>query len=166
MSAGKLSASRLMYNSLPIVSPVLAPPYFPLIISTPSGIVRKSSSRSVNMVKRCSVCSHPSRPDIDLGLMHRVPYRALAAQFGLSPSALSRHIKHLARQRRLQQRLDDQSHQAALLDKLALLETRLDRLFNSALNHHSLNVALGCIRQSLRLLSLLERSRLDPGGPS
>jgi hypothetical protein len=112
------------------------------------------------MVKRCSVCSHPSRPEIDLGLMHRVPYRSLAGQFGLSPSALSRHVKHLARQRHLQPRLDDQSHQAALL------ETRLDRLFNSAHNHHSLNVALGCIRQSLRLLSLLARSRLDPGAPS
>jgi hypothetical protein len=118
------------------------------------------------MVKRCSVCSHPARPQIDLGLMNKVPYRTVAAQFGLSPSALSRHVKHLARQRDLQQRLDDQSHQAALLDKLALLDTRLDRLFNSALNYSSLNVALGCIRQSLRLLSLLERCRLDPGAHS
>ncbi|HZE21814.1 MAG TPA: hypothetical protein VE082_07155 [Desulfobaccales bacterium] len=118
------------------------------------------------MIKRCSVCSHPDRPQIDLGLVERVPYRTLAAQFGLSPSALSRHVKHLARQRDLQQRLDDQARQDALLDKLALLDTRLDRLFNSALNHHSLNVALGCIRQSLRLLSLLERCRPGSGAPS
>jgi hypothetical protein len=48
------------------------------------------------MVKRGSVCSHLSRPQIDLGLKERVPYCSLARPFGLSPSALSRHVKHLA----------------------------------------------------------------------
>ena len=47
------------------------------------------------MVKRCSVCSHPSRPEIDLGLMNKWPYRSLAAHFGLTPSALSRHLRTL-----------------------------------------------------------------------
>jgi hypothetical protein len=109
------------------------------------------------MVKRCSVCSHPSRPEIDRGLMARVPYRTLAAQFGLTPSALCRHTKHLARALAAQRRREDQSHQAALLDRLDLLNTRLDRLFNSAAEHRSLYVALGCIREAVRLLSLQER---------
>ncbi len=116
------------------------------------------------MVQRCSVCSHPSRPEIDRGLMQGVPYRTLAGQFGLSPSALCRHTKHLACQRDLRQRQEDQSYQAALMEKLALLDTRLDRLFNSALNLRSLNVSLGCIRESLRLINLLERCRLGRGG--
>jgi hypothetical protein len=111
------------------------------------------------MVKRCSVCHHPSRPEIDRSLMAAVPYRALAAQFNLSTSAICRHAKHLARQLELQRRHQDQSHQQALLDKLDLLDTRLDRLFNSAAEFSSYNVALGCIRESLRLLSLLERVR-------
>ena len=118
------------------------------------------------MVQRCSVCSHPSRPEIDRGLMKGVPYRSLAGQFGLSPSALCRHTKHLARQLDCEQRREDASRQAALLEKLELLDTRLDRLFNSALDLRSLHVALGCIRESLRLHSqkaLLERSRLDRG---
>jgi len=102
---------------------------------------------------RCSVCSHPSLPEIDLGLMQGVPYRSLAGQFGLSPSALCRHTKHLARHLNHQQRQQDASRQATLLEKLDLLDTRLDRLFNSALNLNSLNVALGCIRESLRLHS-------------
>ena len=111
------------------------------------------------MVKRCSVCSHPSRGEIDRGLLQAVPYRTLSAQFGLSPSALCRHGKHLARQRDLQTRHEDQSRQAALLEKLALLDSRLDRLFNSSLDLRAHHVALGCIRESLRLLSLLERLR-------
>ena len=113
---------------------------------------------------RCSVCSHPSRPEIDRGLMQRVPYRSLAAQFGLSPSALCRHTKHLARQRDLQLRQKDQSFQVALLEKLELLDTRLDRLFKSAQELRAHHVALGCIRESLRLINLLERCRLGQGG--
>ncbi len=119
------------------------------------------------MVPRCSVCSHPSRPEIDRGLMQGVPYRSLAGQFGPSPSALCRHTKHLARQLDWEQRQQDASRQAALLDKLDLLDTRLDRLFNNALDFRHLHVALGCIRESLRLHSqknLLERRRLGPGG--
>ena len=111
------------------------------------------------MVQRCSVCSHPSRPEIDHGLMVAVPYRTLAARFNLSPSALCRHGKHLARQLKLQRRHEDQSHQGALLEKLALLDSRLDRLFNSSLDLRAHHVALGCVRESLRLLSLLERVR-------
>ena len=119
------------------------------------------------MVQRCSVCSHPSRPEIDRGLIDGVPYRTLAGQFGLTPSALCRHTKHLARHLDWDQRHQDASHQAALLDQLELLDTRLDRLFNSALDLRSLHVALGCIRESLRLHSqkaLLERSRSGRGG--
>ena len=118
------------------------------------------------MVPRCSVCAHPSRPEIDRDLIDGVPYRTLGGQFGLSPSALCRHTKHLARHLDWEQRRQDASRQAALLDKLDLLDTRLDRLFNNALDLRSLNVALGCIRESLRLHSpknLLERSRSGRG---
>jgi hypothetical protein len=118
------------------------------------------------MVKRCSVCSHPSRAEIDRGLMNAVPYRILAEQFSLSPSALCRHGKHLTRHRELQQRHEDQTHQAALLEKLALLDFRLDRLFNSSLDLRAHHVALGCIREALRLLSLLERVRQPLGSRS
>ena len=46
------------------------------------------------MVKRCSVCFHPSQAEIDRGLLAAVPYRTLAGQFDLSPSALCRHPKN------------------------------------------------------------------------
>ena len=114
------------------------------------------------MVKRCSICNHPSRKEIDRGLMAAVPYRTLAGQFSLSLSALCRHSKHLARHLELQRRHEDQTHQAAMLERLELLNTRLDRLFNSAFDQRALHVALGCIRESLRLTlqkTLLERLR-------
>jgi hypothetical protein len=67
------------------------------------------------MVKRCSVCSLPSQAEIDRGLLAAVPYRTLAGQFDLSPSALCRHKNHLARRLVLERRRQDQSHQAAAL---------------------------------------------------
>jgi hypothetical protein len=111
------------------------------------------------MVQRCSICNHPSRAAIEIGLLERVPYRTLAAKFEVSASALCRHSKHLSRERELRQLLNDQVRQAAIIDKLDLLDHRLDRLFNSALDLRSLNVSLGCIRESLRLISLLDRCR-------
>jgi hypothetical protein len=116
------------------------------------------------MVQRCSVCSHPSHIEINQALLAGVPYRTLGAKFGLSPSALCRHAKHIARQRELHLRQQDREHQDIILDKLDLLDHRLDRLFNSALDFHALNVSLGCIRESLRLISLVDRVRLGHGG--
>ena len=67
-------------------------------------------------------------PEIDRGRINGVAYNSLAGQFGLSPSALCRRTKHLARQLDFQKRREDQSRQAALLGKLVILDTRLDRL--------------------------------------
>ena len=118
------------------------------------------------MVKRCSVCSHPSQAEIERGRLAAVPYRTLAGKFEHSPSDLCRHKKHLARRLALDRSRQDQAHQAALLERLELLNTRLDRLFNFAADGQSFNVALGCVRESLHLLSLLERCRHSPISPA
>jgi hypothetical protein len=111
------------------------------------------------MNNRCTVCRHPSLPEIDRDLIQGVPYRALGEKYGLSSSALRRHTKHLAHHLDRQQRRQDQAHITALLDRLDLLNVRLDRLFNTAADLRALNVALGCVRESLRLVSLQERFR-------
>ncbi len=116
------------------------------------------------MDKRCTVCNHAERPEIDRELIRGVPYRALAGKFGLSPSALRRHTKHLAGALDLQRRQQDQADITALLERLDLLNARLDRLFNTAAEQRSLFVALGAIRESLRLVSLQERFRHGLGG--
>jgi len=111
------------------------------------------------MNKRCSVCTHPALPEIDRALMSGMPLRSLAARYSLSPSALSRHTKHLKRQRALHKHQARQAQQQAILEHLELLSARLDRLYHTAADLRSLNVALGCLRESVRLLSLHERFR-------
>jgi hypothetical protein len=118
------------------------------------------------MNQRCTVCHHASLPEIDRELTRGVPYRTLAAQFGLSASALRRHTKHLVRHLDQERRQRDQADLDSLLNRLDLLNTRLDRLFNHAAEQHSLYVALGCIRESLRLVSLTERFRHSRPGPN
>ena len=113
------------------------------------------------MNKRCSVCTHPSRAEIDRALLAGLPYRPLAARYGLSPSALSRHTCHLNQKLALQEHRAHQAGQQALLDHLDLLSSRLDRLYHTAADFRSRNKALGCLRESIRLLSLQERFRLS-----
>jgi hypothetical protein len=111
------------------------------------------------MPKPCSVCTHPSRKEIDRALLSGVPYRTLAARYDLSASALCRHTRHLARYLESMQHQEDQTFQRAILDKLDLLETRLDRMFHKAQETHSLRIALDCVREYIRVIALQEKFR-------
>lgn len=51
------------------------------------------------MVTQCTICRHPRRHQIEIGLTHHVPMRALAIRFECSPDALQRHKqRHLTPQ--------------------------------------------------------------------
>src|SRR5262249_12940731 len=46
---------------------------------------------------QCTICQHPQRARIEVGLVHKVPYRVLAARFAASFDAIYRHNKlHLS----------------------------------------------------------------------
>ena len=111
------------------------------------------------MPKPCTVCNHKDREEIDRALIAGIAYRSLASHFGLSTSALCRHTKHLARYRDDLLRHDERKYNEAMLEKLDLLEVRLDRLFKSAEHYRSLRVALDCIKEYARLLSLEQKFR-------
>ncbi len=113
---------------------------------------------------RCTVCHHPARPEIDRGLIEGVPYRNLAATYSLSPAAICRHTKHLRHQMVIKERQVEKTQVSQVLDKLDLLEIRLDRLFLKAEESLSLNVSLGCLQESLRLLALKEKIRHSLNG--
>jgi hypothetical protein len=107
----------------------------------------------------CSVCHHPALQEINLALMNGVSLRPLAALYGLSPSALSRHTKHLRLALADQRHQDHQARLTQDLDELDLLKVRLERLFRKSEDSHSLHISLGCIQEHLRLLALRNRLR-------
>jgi hypothetical protein len=111
------------------------------------------------MDNRCTVCNHASLADIDQALMDGFPLSPLGAKYGLSSSALSRHLKHLRCALAARDQHEHQAHQAALLDELDLLKARLNRLFRKSEDLHSFHISLGCIQESIRLLTLREKIR-------
>jgi hypothetical protein len=53
------------------------------------------------MVSGCTICGHSKRHQIEIGLVHHVPMRALAVRFKCSPDAIQRHAhRHLTPQTR------------------------------------------------------------------
>lgn len=48
------------------------------------------------MAQPCSICAYRRRKTIDRQLVSGVPIRRIAAQFGVSASALQRHKKHIS----------------------------------------------------------------------
>jgi hypothetical protein len=107
----------------------------------------------------CSVCHHPSQVEINRALISGMSLRPLAALYGLSPSALSRHCKHLRRHLDDQDQQDQQAKLAADLDELELLKVRLDRLFRKSEDANSLHISLGCLQESIKLLALRTKIR-------
>lgn len=111
------------------------------------------------MDKRCTICTHENHPEIDNALLAGESLRSLAARYGLSVSALSRHTKHLRRALAYATKEDQQRHQTALLDKLDLFDFRLERIFQKAQDIHSLHISLGCVQEAIRIFTLRERIR-------
>jgi len=44
--------------------------------------------------RTCTICRHAKRHQIEIGLVHKVPYRALATRFECSPDAVARHARN------------------------------------------------------------------------
>jgi len=112
----------------------------------------------------CTVCHHPALDDINLALMNGMALRPLGAQYGLSPSALSRHTKHIGRALAENRQREQEAQFNAYLDELELLKVRLDRLFRKAEDAHSLHISLGCLQESLKIITLRARLTQTPNG--
>ena len=82
------------------------------------GRSRQQMARGSGQGKACTICQHEKRHLLELGLVHRVPARVLAARFGVSKDALHRHRRnHLSPQ-----------HAAALLAAQKPTEVDLEAL--------------------------------------
>lgn len=76
------------------------------------------------MSRRCSICTHPSRADIDAKIVLGETIRTIADEFNVSESALKRHKKHIS------EIVVDTERQKAVSDTARML-TELSRGFES-----------------------------------
>ncbi|RVN00449.1 hypothetical protein CN120_23460 [Sinorhizobium meliloti] len=87
------------------------------------------------MSRACSVCCHPSRPEIERRLVSGVAIRAIASQYGVSRSAVARHRNHLrsmlAEATEIR-RVQDLVRSTDLLLQVSDMEAAAIELFNDA----------------------------------
>ena len=121
----------------------------------------------------CTICSHPKRHALEIGLVHRVPLRVLATRYGASFHALHRHRRnHLspataaailaaAHPAEIDLEALRTSEAEGLLASLLQQRVRLMQQAELAMELGSLHVAVsaeGKITESLRLTAQLTNS--------
>jgi DNA-binding transcriptional ArsR family regulator len=88
---------------------------------------------------QCTICQHPKREEIEDALVRRVPMRRIARRYGVSKSAVGRHIRsHVAekllemmRQRVEAQRVTERGLLPALKERLRIERERVETLRKS-----------------------------------
>ena len=100
------------------------------------------------MPRRCTVCQHPDRDEIDARLIGGQPLRNIAKQFGVSATALYRHKTghlpgHLKQAKETSERLSAER----LLADLERLQERILRILERAEERGDLRVALTACRE-------------------
>lgn len=97
------------------------------------------------MARPCTVCEHPDRAAVEIGLANGIAARVLALRYGLAPDALARHKRNhmdadlIARLKTRGHRSDEElakireTESKSLLDNLTILRVRLVRNADMAL---------------------------------
>lgn len=122
------------------------------------------------MSRTCTVCNNPRVSEINEALLGNEAYRSIAKRFGASASAMYRH-----QQEHLPQALVTAKDAAEvlsahnLLARVGELEGDARRIAAAAEANGDLKVALGGIREMVRIVELMAKltGRLDgkPAGP-
>ena len=108
------------------------------------------------MPRRCTVCDHPERYDIDETLVTGAPYRSVAKRFGLSESAVYRHkTEHLPAHLLKAREVEEVAQADELLDQVRHLQTHALDILERAEKAGDLRTALAAISQARGNLELL-----------
>ena len=85
------------------------------------------------MPRRCTVCDHAERAEIDRALIRGTPLRDIAGHYGLTKSAVERHQKeHLPKVLMAAHEAEERVTAAALLRDLRRLQRRAEAILDRA----------------------------------
>src|SRR3712207_9300377 len=103
------------------------------------------------MPRRCTVCDHSERHNIDGALVSGTPYRSVAKRFGLSESAVYRHKNEHLPAHLLKAREAEEVAQADdLLEQVRNLQAHALDILERAEKAGDLKTALAAISQARR----------------
>lgn len=110
------------------------------------------------MVRLCTICSHQSRYDIDSILVDRsLAYRDIAGQFGVSKTAVGRHVSegHISGLIALAADAEHAAQADNLLDRIEALQSRTLAILETTKETGEHRTALAAIREARRNLELM-----------
>ncbi len=110
------------------------------------------------MARRCTICTHKSRADIDQALVARNRFRTISDQFGVSKSALLRHSDdHLPAALVKAQAATEAAQADALLAQVVDLRDKALGVLDTAQGSEDLRAAIGAIREARGCVELLAK---------
>jgi len=110
------------------------------------------------MPRKCTICHHADRVAIDQVLVERMPFRHIAAQFGVSTSALVRHSDdHLPAELVKAREAAEVANADTILGHVQTLRDRALTILDAAEATGELRTALAAIREARGCLELLGR---------
>jgi hypothetical protein len=119
------------------------------------------------MPRRCSVCTHPDRENIDEALVGATAISAIAAKYrDISEDALGRHkANHLPAKLVMAEKAKEVAQADSLLEQVRDLQGRALAILDQAEMSGDLRIALGAIREARGNLELLAKllGELDDG---
>ena len=108
------------------------------------------------MPRKCTICCHGKRPEIDNALVGRTPFRHIAAQFSVSTSALVRHSDdHIPVALTKAHEAAAVAHADTILGQVQELRDRALAILDKAEDAKEYRSALGAIREARGCLELL-----------
>jgi len=109
------------------------------------------------MPRRCSVCTHPRRPEIDHAIVSGNSYRTVAQQFTVSRDAVVRHRRHLSVALGKPLSSEQLSPSETLLGQLEELKSEAQRLKQKAEQDGDYRAALAAVRELCRIVELVAK---------
>jgi hypothetical protein len=112
------------------------------------------------MPRRCTICDHDESHAINVALVQREPYRAVARQYGVSKDALQRHSQdHIPQLLVEAKHAVEVSEADDLLARVEDLEERTIAILDKAEEAGELRTALSAIREARGNVELLAKLR-------
>lgn len=110
------------------------------------------------MPRRCTICVHPERADIDASVVRGEPFRRIAAHFGVSEQSVRRHrADHLPASLLKAQEAQEVGEANALLHEVRDLQARALGILTKAEEAGDLRAATGAIREARSTIELLAK---------
>ncbi len=110
------------------------------------------------MPRRCTICDHPDREEIDNELVEGKPYRSIAKRFNVSAPATLRHKRsHLPAKLILAKKAKEAASADRILANVCKLKSRTERIFRKAEKAEDHRIALSAIRELRNTIELLAK---------